>query len=130
MYNLCGKERLRYYLKVRDTQVWLISCLLDSNRNSVGEFVLVSSNWYANDLAYLTSPRDIGQYHSCWTCFYYIILYSLFMIIFMSTYMLIISTYSDADGKKFKPDINAVHVRASHLILGCTLVYTSYQDPG
>ena len=29
-------DRSRYYLKVRDTRVWLISCLLDSNRNSAG----------------------------------------------------------------------------------------------
>ena len=27
MYSLCGKERSGYYLKVRDTRVWLISCL-------------------------------------------------------------------------------------------------------
>lgn len=39
MYSLCGKERLGYYLKVRDTRVQLISCLLDSNRNSAGEFI-------------------------------------------------------------------------------------------
>ena len=56
-----------------------------------------------------------------------------------------ISIYGDAEGKKFKPDVNAMHVqdlnfllrskifvhydgqlRAPHLILGCTLVYTSY----
>ena len=63
--------------------------------------------------------------------------------------MLITLVYCDANSKKFKPDINAVHVRdlnfvlkseifvhydsqlqASHLIFGCTLVYTSYQDLG
>ena len=36
MYSLCGNDRSGYYLKVRDTRVWLISCLLDSNRNSAG----------------------------------------------------------------------------------------------
>ena len=52
-----------------------------------------------------------------------------------------------ANAKRFKPDRNAIHVwdlnfvlrseifvhfddqlRASHLILGCTLAYTSFQD--
>ena len=63
--------------------------------------------------------------------------------------MLITLVYCDANSKKFKPDINAVHVRdlnfvlkseifvhydsqlqASHLIFDCTPVYTSYQDLG
>ena len=39
MYSLCGKERSGYFLKVRDTRVWLISCLPDSNRNLTREFV-------------------------------------------------------------------------------------------
>ena len=65
MYNLCGKERSRYYLKVRDTRVWLISCLHDSNRNLAGEFVRVIGNWHANELTCPTSPRDVAQYYSC-----------------------------------------------------------------
>lgn len=63
-------------------------------------------------------------------------------------YILTTSSYLDADGKKFKPDIRVVHVRdlnfvlkseifvhydgqlrASYLILVCTPVYTSYQPP-
>ena len=36
MYSLCGKKKSNYYLKTRDTRVRLISCLPDSNRNSVG----------------------------------------------------------------------------------------------
>ena len=44
MYILCGNIRSDYYLKTKDTQVRLISCLPDSNRNSAGEFVWVSSN--------------------------------------------------------------------------------------
>ena len=36
MYNLCGNKKTNYYLKVRDMRVQLISCLPDSNRNSVG----------------------------------------------------------------------------------------------
>ena len=63
--------------------------------------------------------------------------------------LVLISTYDNVEGKKFKPDANAMHVRdlnfvlrleifvhyngqlcASHLILGCTPVYTSYQDRG
>ena len=42
MDSLCGSY---YYLKVRDVRVRLILCLPDSNRNSTGEFVLVSGKW-------------------------------------------------------------------------------------
>ena len=44
MYSLCGKKKSNYYLKTRDTRVWLISCLPDSNRNSVGEYIWVRGN--------------------------------------------------------------------------------------
>ena len=50
MYGLCGNIRSNYYLKVRDVRVQLISWLPDSNRNSAGEYVRVSSNWHANEL--------------------------------------------------------------------------------
>ena len=50
MYGLCGNIRSDYYLKVRDVWVQLISCLLDSNRNLVREYVWVSNNWHANEL--------------------------------------------------------------------------------
>ena len=44
MYSLCGNKGTNYCLKVRDTRVRLISCLPDSNRNSVEEFVQVRGN--------------------------------------------------------------------------------------
>ena len=44
MYNLYGNLKSNYYLKVRDVRVQLISCLLDSNRNSAGEYIRVSGN--------------------------------------------------------------------------------------
>ena len=62
MYSLCSNIRTDYYLKVRDVRVRLISCLLDSNRNSGGEYVQVSGNWHADELTCLTSPRDVGRY--------------------------------------------------------------------
>ena len=62
MYGLCGNIRSNYYLKVRDVQVRLISCLLDSNRNSAGEYVQMSGNWHANEFTCPTSPHDVGQY--------------------------------------------------------------------
>ena len=43
MYSLCGNIRSNYYLKVRDVQVQLISCLPDSNKNSAREFVRVAA---------------------------------------------------------------------------------------
>ena len=63
MYSLCGNIKSDYYLKVRDVQVWLISCLLDSNRNLAGWFVQVSSNWVADELPCLLSPRDVGRFY-------------------------------------------------------------------
>ena len=62
MYSLCGNIKSDYYFKVRDVRVRLISCLLDSNRNLVGEFVRVSGNWLANELPYPLSPHDVGRY--------------------------------------------------------------------
>ena len=40
--------------------VRLISYLIDSNRNSTGEYVRVSSNWLNGEMTYPTSPRQIG----------------------------------------------------------------------
>ena len=50
MYSLCGNIRFDYYLKVGDVQVRLISCLLDSNRNSIREYVWVNDNWLTDEL--------------------------------------------------------------------------------
>ena len=46
IYSLCGKKKSNYYLKVKDTRVWLISYLSDSNRNSAREYVRVRGNWF------------------------------------------------------------------------------------
>ena len=77
MYSLCGNDRSGYYLKVRDARVRLISCLPDSNKNSVGEFVRVGGNWYANKLTCSTSPRNIGR--SMHVNFDFVIYYDLFI---------------------------------------------------
>ena len=58
MYNLCGNLKTNYYLKARDVRVQLISCLFNSNRNSTGEYVRVSSNWFANELPCPLSSRS------------------------------------------------------------------------
>ena len=62
MYSLYGNIKSNYYLKVRDLWIRLISCLLNSNRNLVGEFVRVSGNWLADEHPCLLSLRDVGQY--------------------------------------------------------------------
>ena len=62
MYSLCSNIKSDYYLKMRDMQVQIISCLLDSNRNLAGEFVWVNGNWLADDLPYPLSPHDVGWY--------------------------------------------------------------------
>ena len=50
MYSLCGNKSSNYYLQTRDNRVWLISCLPDSNKNSVGEFIWVRGNWRAGEI--------------------------------------------------------------------------------
>ena len=62
MYSLCRNIRSDYYIKTRDMQVRLISCLLDSNRNLAGEFIQVSGNWLADELPCPFSSRDVGRY--------------------------------------------------------------------
>ena len=64
MYNLCGKKRSNYYLKVRDMRVRLASYLLDSNRNSAEEYVRVSSKWFAGDVPPPLSRREVGSFRS------------------------------------------------------------------
>ena len=62
MYSLYDNIESDYYLKTRDNRIWLISCLLDSNRNSVGEFVQVSGNWLAGEFPYMFKHRDVGRF--------------------------------------------------------------------
>ena len=62
MYSLCSNIESDYYLKTRYNRVRLISCLLDSNRNSAGEFVRVSGNWLAEELPYAFKPHDVGRF--------------------------------------------------------------------
>ena len=145
MYSLCGNIKSDYYLKVRDVQVRLISCLPDSNRNSVGKYVWVSGNWHANELTCLTSPCDVGRYRAHPT--FFVIAPCLSLLLFKCTNQLLF--YFGVEGKRFKPNIIVVHVRdlnfvlrseifvnfdgqlqASHLILGCTSVYSTWQPFG
>ena len=60
MYSLCGNTDSYYYLKTQNNRVWLISCLPNSNRNSAGEFVWVSGNWFTKELPCAFSPHDAG----------------------------------------------------------------------
>ena len=62
LYAIQGSLRNGYYLQTRNTMVRLISCLPNSNKNSVGEFVRVRGNWLNRELTCPTSPRQIGRY--------------------------------------------------------------------
>jgi len=64
MYSLCGNIDSDYYLKTRDMRVRLISCLPDLNRNLAGEFVWMSSNWFAEELLCAFSPHYVGQFRT------------------------------------------------------------------
>ena len=56
LYSCCGSLKNGNYLKVQDTRIRLISCLLGFNKNSQGEFIKVSRNWLADKLTCPTSP--------------------------------------------------------------------------
>ena len=62
MYSLCGNKNTKYYLKVKDTRVRLISCLPDSNRNSAKEFVRVCGNWFVGEIRCPLSRCEVGSY--------------------------------------------------------------------
>ena len=62
LYAIRGSLRNGYYLQTRNTMVRLISFLLDSNRNFVGEFMRVSGNWLNGELTCPTFPHQIGRY--------------------------------------------------------------------
>ena len=64
MYSLCGNKSSNYYLKTRDNQVQLISCLPNSNRNLTGEFVRVRGNWCAGEIPCPLSRHEVGSYRS------------------------------------------------------------------
>ena len=64
MYSLCGNKSSNYYLKTRDNRVRLISCLPDSNRNSVREFVWVCGNWCAGEIPCPLLRCEVGLYQS------------------------------------------------------------------
>ena len=59
LYAIRGSLRNGYYLQIQITMVRLISCLPDSNRNSMGEFVRVSGNWLNGELTCPTSSARL-----------------------------------------------------------------------
>lgn len=150
MYKLCNNIRSRFYLKVRDMMVRLISFLLDSNRNSAREFVRVSGNWLADKLTCSTSPYDVGWYS---------IFFNLLLFFYLPTYCYLLNVtvifnttltvfFVGIDTRRFRQDPSVIHtrdfyfvirfevfvhfdgqLRASHLILSYTPAYTSFQDP-
>ena len=62
MYSLYGNKTSNYYLKTRDNQVRIISCLPDLNKNLVGEFVWVRDNWFAGEVPCPLSQYEVGLY--------------------------------------------------------------------
>ena len=61
LYAIRGSLKHRYYLQTRNTMVRLISYLLNSNRNSMKEFVKVSGNWLNGEFTCPTSPHQNHQ---------------------------------------------------------------------
>ena len=143
MYSLCSNIDSDYYSKTWNNWVQLISCLLDSNRNSAEEFVRVSDNWFVEELPCAFSPHNVG-----WSHIYFII---LILLIYQFWFDRIVSNqflcYFRVNSRRFKKDVRVVHVRdlnfvlrsknfvhwdgqlrASHLILEVDPVYSTWQD--
>ena len=99
MYSLCGNIKSNYYLKTRDMQVRLISCLPDSNRNSMGEFVRVSSNWLVDELPYSLSLHDVG---------WYLVLSFVLVLILLLGFLMYILTCPFIDLLQKEKDLNQI----------------------
>ena len=56
MYSIRGSIKINPYLKIHNPMTRLISCLPDSNRNSMREFVKVRRNCLAGELICLIQP--------------------------------------------------------------------------
>ena len=138
MYSIRGSLKHRYYLQTRNIMVRLISCLLDSNRNSKGEYVRVSRNWLYGEMTCPTFPRQIGQYFFYQTLYtpkpsphlllFSFLLLSLLFLFFIFYFflltcsrlfalhsfhclfhlLLILTTFLTVVPKKFQPDIKVV----------------------
>ena len=112
MYNMHGNLRSGYYLKVWDTMVWLILCLLDYNRNSTREYIKVSGNWLADELTCPTSPWEIGWYLFCvcvWEILLLGIIFLLLSLFFFCLTPMFLLAYVNI--KCFKLDPNAIHAQ-------------------
>ena len=125
LYSCCGSLKNGYNLKVRDPQIRLISCLLDSNKNSQREFIRVSRNQLTDELISLTFPKRAGWLpESSYTFYCFLcILHFFFPLIFSSRLSLqILST----PGRT----LISLQLQASHLVLNYIPSSTEFQDSG
>ena len=120
----------------------------------------VSGNWLVGELTYPTSPWEIGRYAFLFFFFFLFFSFFFLLcvgdVIARHCFFLLsppfltpMFPFVHIVTKRFKPDLNVVHswdlnfvlrseifvhydgqLRASHLILECIPLYTSYQDPG
>ena len=111
--------------------VRLISCLPDSNRNSVGEYVRMNGNWLNGELSSPTSPCEIGRYSllpitkrmclpspfDLLMCLLSFTCYSFLLFFYFLSISLIRPPPLIVVSKKFKSDISVVHVRELNFIL-------------
>ena len=115
MYSLCGNKRTNYYLNVRDMRVQLILCLLNSNRNSAGEFVRVCGNWFVGEIPCLLSRREVGLYWFL-TCLSFHL-----WLFYLSEYWL--TVFFIVDGRVFTQDLRVVHLRIWILYSGLRYLF-------
>lgn len=146
MYSIWGSLKHGYYLQTRNTMVRLISCLPNSNRNSVGEYMRVSGNWLDREMTCPTSSRQLGRcffYRSLCTpnrapifsyflshfflLLTYLLLFTLHFFHCLSHLLLTFTTFPTIDSKKFQPDIRVVRVKELNFILHSE-IFVQYDD--
>ena len=134
LYAIQGSLKHGYYLQTQNTMFRLISCLLDSNKNSAGEYVTVSRNWLNGELTcrpFLARQVDIFfsrlldipklcfstpsllwlHYYFMYTCII------IFYLLIYFQYLIDLYPISDCSFKKFQLGINLVQVWELNFIL-------------
>ena len=60
IYSFQESKTLRFYFKIRLGEVRLISSLLDSNKETEGDYLIISGNWYPNGICCPTTAGRAG----------------------------------------------------------------------
>ena len=60
IYSFQESKTLRFYFKIRHGEVRLILGFPDSNKETVGDYLIISGNWYPNGICCPTTAGRAG----------------------------------------------------------------------